>query len=184
MINKEHIKKEGIAEIVSIKSSINKGLSLELYEAFPNNLPFPRPLIETTRIQHEEWLSGFVSGEGCFKVRVSNSLTHKLGRSVTLSFQITQHSRDEILMESLITYFGCGILEKDPRGPYLNFSIYKFKDICEKIIPFFQKHKILGNKSEDFEDWCKVAEIIKSRDHLTKAGLDKIQKIKSGGCAE
>ncbi len=52
MINKEHKKKEGIAEIVSIKSSINKGLSLELHEAFPNNLPFPRPLIVTTRILH------------------------------------------------------------------------------------------------------------------------------------
>jgi len=36
---------------------------------------------------------------------------------VVLVFQITQHSRDKALMESFITYFGCGKLEKDPRGP-------------------------------------------------------------------
>ena len=47
-------------------------------------------------------------------------------------------------MESLISYFGCGNLDKDPRGPYVNFIVYKYKDIYEKIIPFFKMHKILG----------------------------------------
>lgn len=90
--------------------------------------------------------------EGCFKVIVSKSLTIKSGYRVALAFQITQHSRDEKLMGSLITYFDCGYLDKDPRGPYLNLTVYKFKDIYDKIIPFFKKHKILGKKSEDFED--------------------------------
>jgi hypothetical protein len=52
-------------------------------------------------------------------------------------------------MTSLITYFGCGIPppsggEKDPRGPSLNYSVYKFSENYEKIIPFFKKHKIVG----------------------------------------
>lgn len=54
-------------------------------------------------------------------------------------FQITQHSRDKALMESFITYFGCGKLEKDPRGPWLNYSVYKFQENYENIIPFFYK---------------------------------------------
>jgi hypothetical protein len=37
----------------------------------------------------------------------------------------------------------------------------------------------LGVKSEDFNDWCKIAELIKNREHLTKEGLDQIQKIQS-----
>jgi len=37
--------------------------------------------------------------------------------------------------------------EKDPRGPSLNYSVYKFSENYEKIIPFFKKHKIVGIKS-------------------------------------
>jgi hypothetical protein len=55
-------------------------------------------------------------------------------------------------MDSLISYFGCGVLEKDPRGPWLNFSVYNFTENNEKILPFFNKHAIIGTKSEDFLD--------------------------------
>ena len=95
MKDKEHMKKEGLSKIVSIKSSINKGLSPELYTAFPNNLPIPRPLVVSTIIQDGNWLSGFASGEGCFKVIVRKSLTTKLGYNVGLAFQITQHSAEQ-----------------------------------------------------------------------------------------
>ena len=83
-------------------------------------------------------------------------------------------------MTSLITYFDCGIIEKDSRDPKLYYSVYKFSDNYEKIIPFFKKHNILGVKSEDFADWCKIAELVKAKDHLTLAGLDVIRDIKSG----
>ena len=121
-----------------------------------------------------------MSGEGCFKTVVAKSSNRKLGLRVLIGFQVTQHSRDGKLLTSLITYFGCGIIEKDPRGPALVYSVYKFSDNYEKIIPFFKKHNILGIKSEDFADWCKVGEMIKAKDHLTSSGLDKIREIKSG----
>lgn len=38
----------------------------------------------------------------------------------------------------------------------------------------------MGIKSKDFKDWCKIAEIIKSGDHLTSVGLENIFKIRSG----
>ena len=31
----------------------------------------------------------------------------------------------------------------------------------------------------DFNDWCKVAELIESKSHLTEEGLEKIREIKS-----
>jgi hypothetical protein len=36
-----------------------------------------------------------------------------------------------------------------------------------------------GVKSKDFDDWCKVAKMIKAKDHLTKQGFDYICQIKS-----
>jgi hypothetical protein len=50
----------------------------------------------------------------------------------------------------------------------------------DKIIPFFQKYQIKGAKSYDFEDFCKVAELIKNKAHLTQDGLDQIRKIRAG----
>jgi hypothetical protein len=52
--------------------------------------------------------------------------------------------------------------------------------LIDKVVPLFNKYPILGVKSKDFEDWCKVAELMKEKKHLTEEGLSKIRIIKSG----
>ena len=49
-----------------------------------------------------------------------------------------------------------------------------------KILPFFKRYPIIGVKALDFADWCKVAELMKEKKHLTKEGLEEIYKIKVG----
>jgi len=46
-------------------------------------------------------------------------------------------------------------------------------------MPFFREFNIKGVKSKDFNDWCKIADIIKAKDHLTKEGFDLVCQIKS-----
>jgi hypothetical protein len=55
----------------------------------------------------------------------------------------------------------------------------KTSDIVNKIIPFFEEYPILGIKSLDFSDFHKVAEIVNTKQHLTKTGFNLILKIKS-----
>lgn len=81
-------------------------------------------------------------------------------------------------MRSLIKFFKCGNIYKN-RDAY-SFIVSKFKDIYFNIIPFFMKYSIHGVKALDFRDFCLLASIIKDKKHLTKKGLDKIKKIKSG----
>ena len=38
----------------------------------------------------------------------------------------------------------------------------------------------MTNKKKDFEDWAKIADIIKSKGHLTKEGFEQIKIIKGG----
>jgi hypothetical protein len=38
----------------------------------------------------------------------------------------------------------------------------------------------MGLKLLNYKDWCKAAEIIKGKGHLTSIGLDMIIKIKAG----
>jgi hypothetical protein len=96
-----------------------------------------------------------------------------------VGFKITQHSRDAWLMNSLITFFGCGRVEGHPLGLAVDFVVTKLSDIGQ-IILFFEKYPIRGSKAKNFSDFCKVVELMKNKTHLTDDGLDQIQKIKSG----
>ena len=122
-------------------------------------------------------MAGFASGECSFKIGLHKSAT-KLGYTVYLRFQISQHVRDIKLIESFVSYLGCGTIVNE--SEHVKFQVAKFKDIWEKVIPFFQKNPILGNKHMDYMDWCRAAKIINTRGHLTQEGFDLILEIKDG----
>ena len=156
-----------------------------MQEAFPNIVPVPRLLVDNQDIKDPNWLSGFTCAEGCFLIKLKKKSTS--GYYVNLRFQITQNIKDEQLMKSLITYLECGRYEinkdkrwEDKRKEVGNFVCTKFSDIDEKIIPFFNKHPLFGEKYINYVDWCKAAKIIKAKTHLTKGGLEEIIKIKGG----
>lgn len=178
--NKEHLTMEGLEKIVAIKASMNKGLSPELKAAFPYITPMDRPLVKDSKIQDPNWLAGFTSGEGCFFIETKKSSAYKTGFQVSLIFQLTQHSRDITLMESLIKFWDCGNCEQPLNYNHVDFRIQKFSDITDKIIPFFNKYPIYGIKALDYVDFVKAVEIMKSKAHLTHDGLDEIRKIKAG----
>ena len=55
---------------------------------------------------------------------------------------------------------------KSEKDNSVGIILAKFSDI-EFIIPFFEKYPILGQKSLDFEDFKKVAKLVKIKNHLT-----------------
>ena len=118
---------------------------------------------------------------GCFFVKTSKSKTHKLGEAVQLIFQIAQHSRDSQLINSLVKYLGCGIYkESSTQGPMAIYTVTKFTDLTLKIIPFFDRYPLPGNKALEFADFKSVVELMKNKDHLSAQGLEQIRNIKTG----
>ena len=135
MQRKEHLTIEGLQKIINIRASINKGLSPLLREAFPNTAARSRPSLplDTTKL-HTQWVAGFTSGDGCFKVSIRESKLCKAGGRVVLVFILTQHNRDEFLLNSMVNFFGCGQTFK-----YKNYAEYKcqsFQHNYEIILPF------------------------------------------------
>ena len=178
--SKEHLTVEGLKKLITIKASMNKGLSDELKSAFPYIIPVKRPLLQDQEIKDPYWLSGFTSAEGSFFIILSKSLNSRLGEKVVLRFSIAQHSRDEVLMRSLIEYLGCGNLNIRSGGGAVDFKITDFENLTNKLIPFFKEYPMIGIKGLDFADWCKVAELIKNKIHLTSKGLEEIREINKG----
>jgi len=187
IVNKEHLTKEGLIKIISIKDKMNgNGLSPTLKEAFPNLIPIVRPkgvksipdLVEG-EILHISWLAGFIDAEGCFFVHLKKSSAYKSGYQISLKFQISQDSADAVLLQSIVKYFNCGYYRVVVKNNDGKFEVEKLHDILEKIIPFLDKHPLLGTKAKDFVDFKKVALLIKAKVHLTPFGVETIKQIKS-----
>lgn len=83
-------------------------------------------------------------------------------------------------MRSLVEYFGCGKYRERKNRLTGDFEITNYNDITNVIIPYFKKYPILGIKNKDFEDFCKVAELMQNKAHLTEEGLIQIRQIKAG----
>ena len=101
-------------------------------------------------------MAGFVSAEGSFMVKKRKSASVKTGFQVVVCFRISQHTRDLMLIKSFERYLGCGLIAKWNSRTEAVFQVEKFSDITAKIIPLFHQYPILGIKSQDFDDFCKV----------------------------
>ena len=133
--------------------------------------------VRDVRLDRER-LAGFVDGEGCFYVKTSK--THS-GYRVCPYFYIAQHMRDIDLLENLVIYLNCGLVETVKTRPrQSSYVVYKLYDITNKIIPFFEKYSLRGNKLLDFYYFKKVVNIVgeinKYDEH--SATLKEILKIK------
>lgn len=177
--SKSHLTMEGLLKLVSIKASLNWGLSDKFKEFFPNVIPTARPEVKFSEIQDINWFVGFVEGEGCFMVVVQEAKS-KERYDISLRFTITQHNRDLVLLEGLINYLGCGRCSLSRNEA--TFIVSKFSDISKKIIPLFNEYPLIGTKQANYLDFLKVVDLIRAKDHLElrqKEGLEKIQIIKS-----
>jgi hypothetical protein len=173
----KHLTLEGLNRIMSIKASLNTGkISNTLSLAFPELEPALTPEIPNRYMQDLNWLAGFTDAEGCFFIALKKSAVSKLGETVWLKFILTQHSRDRDLLESLIQILNCG--RYISKSGYGEFVVEKFTDIWSKIIPIFEKFKLHGVKTQNYEDFKKAAILLENKAHLTRKGLDELKIIK------
>lgn len=130
---------------------MNLGFSNAL--SLPNVVPADKPRFNAKDlvIQNSYRVASFTSGDGCFYVSIKKSDTTVSGYAVEIRLRITQHSRDIILMESLILYLGCGRVEEESKAyppPSFIFIYYikkvkrdKINWLCVQLFFFFIKKK-------------------------------------------
>ena len=190
----EHLTKDGISKIIGLKTNLNWGLPANLIGVFPEMVPIPKPDYIFKGIPDPFWISGFISGDGSFNLKIGNSATTSIGVRVRLRFGIGLHIRELDVIKGLATYFNLlypltskSVELSNTKYKYIttslkvvSFQVTKFSDIVNIIIPFFDKYPIQGQKALDFEDFKKVANLMKTNDHLSIKGFEKILKIKEG----
>lgn len=171
----EHLTEQGISKLIEYKSSLNKGLSEELRDSFSDLKLLERVEFKFDGIPSPYWIAGFVSGDGSFNIKTTKARVGK----VQLRFAVHLHIREAEVIKGLSQFFN---FEANKYIYYTDTSvavqIVNTSDILNIIIPFFNEYQIQGAKELDFVDFKKVAEIVKSKDHLTEDGFNKILVIK------
>ena len=175
-----HLTEIGLLEIIALKSNLNLGLPIKIKEAFPNVPEVKKLGYKFNGIPNPFWISGFTSGEGSFHILSINSNIGK--QELFARFSIHLHIRDLEVLQGISTYFKEDFAKKlSLTDQSAQLQISKISVINNIIIPFFNKYPLLGMKRLDFIDFCKVSDILKTKEHLTsKSVYNQIIEIKSG----
>jgi hypothetical protein len=83
------------------------------------------------------------------------------------------------LLKDIVTYLNYGRYYKSPRRDEGQYLVTVFSDINDKLIPLLNEYPLLGTKKDDYLDFVQIAELIKSKAHLTNDGLERIKLIQS-----
>lgn len=122
-----------------------------------------------------EWITGFVDGEGCFRVSILKNKQIRSKIQLQPEFVITQHKRDYLLLKDIQSFFKCGHVSlgknKEDTNCY-RFRVRKLEDLCNIIIPFFDKHELKTKKQIEFVGFRDVCFLLKKKIHLTEKGFD------------
>jgi LAGLIDADG endonuclease len=130
----------------------------------------------------EQWVVGFVDGEGCFSISVVRNPGCLLGWQVQHEFSVTQAAPSRPALELLQEVFGCGqIIENrrhdNHRHTLLRFSVKRRRELVEVVVPFFEAHPLVTAKQADFEAFASVLQIMQAGAHLHEDGLHRIAAV-------
>lgn len=139
---------------------------------------------ETNTILPPDYIAGFIDGEGCFSISISKHPQKTTGFDPRLNFEIELRDDDLPILQSIQKTLECGRiyhLNLDRYGwfPHAELKVSSIKEIREKLIPFLIKHPLRAKKKKSFELFVQAANLFATKEHLTKKGLEKLNKIKN-----
>ena len=127
----------------------------------------------------DDYLIGFVEGEGMFYIGVVKSLETKTKWQVIYFFKVSQNPKGILALEALKKRLNCGYIKSnsksDKTDKSLAFVVRDLLSIRNNVIPFFEGNLLI--KSDAFEKFKTVVEMVYLKKHLAKDGIIKILDI-------
>lgn len=123
-----------------------------------------------------DWIVGFVDGEGCFSFSLIQKNLLRFGYQIQGEFTVVQHKRDIQLLHKLKSHFGCGAVSVN-HGDRYHFRVKNLNHFITIIIPFFEKHTLQTNKKYQLSVFKEICYRLQAKDHFTQAGFDEIKVL-------
>ena len=124
------------------------------------------------------YIVGFVEGEGSFHIAFYKDQQMKQGIKVIPEFHVNQSYLRIKTLKEIQRYFDCGYIKvnhaKRANDDTYVYVVRQRGDLKNKIIPFFEKHKLLSIKQKSFELFAEIVKMIVVGKHLTRSGIKRI----------
>ena len=109
-------------------------------------------------------LINFINKNSCFDLQFRRDVKHKrLNKPVyycwKAQFILIGNYQDEDMLRSIQAVLGCGRLNFVAKNK-IRYSVQSIVDLNNKVVPFFKKYNLSGNKKNDFELWAKGVQIL------------------------
>ncbi len=141
--------------------------------------------MKENKILSNDYVAGFVDGEGCFALTVRRDVRKERSSKATYvswkaAFVICLRSDDSEILKEIQKIFKCGSITYSKNT--VRFQVSNITDLFDRVVPFFNKNKMFGKKSKDFEMWSKAIAILNKYKILRgtvniengKAGFQKV----------
>ena len=172
MNSKGHLTQEGIEEIVSYKTAMNKGISDKIRASFLNITEIVRTKYVPWKERLEpNWISGFITGDGSFNMRINSK------GQVYIRVSICLHKREKLLLERIQRYFSFGSIYEYEVGSRVEWVVYR-KDQLLAIRSHFNTYPLGGLKAYNYEIWKQILKLIELKQHLIPEGISRIKLLK------
>ena len=125
----------------------------------------------------QEYISGYVDGEGCFSISFSKREKFLVGFETKPSFSVSQNEDRAQILFLMQKVFKCGFIRRDYSDKTLKYEVRSLDDLVKKIIPHFKKYPLLSDKQKDFEFFRQVCILMQKNLHRNKNGLKKIMNL-------
>ena len=126
----------------------------------------------------DQWIVGFVDGEGCFSFSLIKNDSLRFGYQIQGEFTVVQHKRDIQLLHKLKSYFGCGSVGPN-HGDRYHFRVKNLDHFLTVIIPYFEKHKLQTVKQFQLPVFKDICLRLQAKEHFNEEGFNQIKKLVS-----
>ena len=111
----------------------------------------------------EQWVVGFVDGEGSFTVSVFRQRSARIGWQVQPELVVVQSAHSVRVLEELQHYFGCGRVgiyarTDNHRGPMARWAVRSRRELTDRVVPFFEENPLRTEKAGEFVRFARVVE--------------------------
>lgn len=129
------------------------------------------------------YIAGFVDGEGCFCLGLSRHATLKRKIDIQPMFEIELREDDREILERIQATIGCGSLyelryKRYDWAPHAKYKVGSVKDLCNYVIPFFDRYQLQGKKRLVYKLFRKACLLIRDKRHLTDEGFQEILQLR------
>jgi hypothetical protein len=141
---------------------------------------FALPKGEVKETLSEDWLSGFIDGEGSFYIIINKHQGYRYGYQIRVGFGISQNAREVKLLGRINRDYLQSVARLKPQkatNSYL-LSVDNMSSIRDVVIPLIERIKLKSRKWNDFLFFKQAVDLMSSDQHLQPDSVEAFENLR------